>query len=118
MTLTEVLLWRQLRLRPGGFKFRRQFPFGRMTADFACLECRLIIEVDGMAHDGEEAQRRDLNRDRIWQDSGFAVLRINASNVLNNIEGVVKLIVTHCSDLGPLHHSAALSGPPPRFGEE
>jgi hypothetical protein len=28
MSLPEVLLWRELQKRPGGFKFRKQFPQG------------------------------------------------------------------------------------------
>ena len=37
-SLPEVLLWQQLRKRPDGVKFRKQFPIGEMTVDFACLE--------------------------------------------------------------------------------
>ena len=48
MSLPEVLLWQQLRETTGrDCKFRKQFPIGEMTVDFACLEQRLIIEVDG-----------------------------------------------------------------------
>ena len=59
MSLPEVLLWRELRKRPGGFKFRRQYPEGRYVLDFACLEARLGIEVDGEAHDRGDRPRRD-----------------------------------------------------------
>ncbi len=36
--LPEVLIWRELRKRPGGFKFRRQHPLSELVLDFACLE--------------------------------------------------------------------------------
>src|SRR6476646_10021610 len=58
MSLPEVLLWQVLRRRPNGLKFRKQFPIGEMTVDFACLERRLIIEVDGESHSfGNQPQR-------------------------------------------------------------
>jgi very-short-patch-repair endonuclease len=50
MSLPEVLLWQALRKRPAGFRFRRQFPLAPFVLDFACLESRLAIEVDGAAH--------------------------------------------------------------------
>jgi hypothetical protein len=50
MSLPEVLLWQALRTRPGGLKFRKQFPIGAIIVDFACLERRLIVEVDGESH--------------------------------------------------------------------
>ena len=34
MTLPEALLWRALRQRPGGFKFRRQHLAGIYVLDF------------------------------------------------------------------------------------
>ncbi|MEQ1640549.1 MAG: DUF559 domain-containing protein, partial [Novosphingobium sp.] len=34
MSLPEVVLWKELRKRPGGFKFRRQHPAGRYILDF------------------------------------------------------------------------------------
>ena len=61
MSLPEVLLWQQLRKRPEGLKFRRQFAIGQITADFACLERRLIIEVDGEGHSFGDQPGRDLD---------------------------------------------------------
>ena len=40
MSLPEVLLWRQLRLRPVGLKFRRQHPAGPYVLDFYCAAAR------------------------------------------------------------------------------
>ena len=47
-TKAETLMWAQLRdRRLGGYKFRRQRPVGAYFADFACVEKRLIVELDG-----------------------------------------------------------------------
>ena len=115
MSLPEVLLWQVLRKRPDGNKFRRQFPIGQMTADFACLERRLIIEVDGEAHNFGDRPERDVARDAILRREGFRVMRIAARDV-DDMDAVLRYIVATCSSVGPLHHPT--DGPPPRSGEE
>ena len=51
MTDAERALWRCLRMRQlEGFRFRRQLPVGPYIVDFACLQARLIVEVDGGQH--------------------------------------------------------------------
>jgi very-short-patch-repair endonuclease len=118
MSLPEVLLWQVLRKRPDGLKFRRQFPIGEITVDFACLEQRLIIEIDGEGHSFGDQPRRDAARNAVLKREGFRVLRIPARDVLKNMDAVLRWIVATCSELGPLHHDASRRGPPPRSGEE
>jgi len=118
MSLPELLLWQQLRKRPNGLKFRKQFPFGDMIVDFACLECRLIIEVDGEAHSFGDQPRRDAARDAVLRREGFHVIRIAARDVLKNMDGVLQFIIASCSTVGPLHRGASRPGSPPRSGEE
>ena len=115
MSLPEVLLWRQLRDRPDGLKFRRQHPAGPYVLDFYCEEVRLCIEVDGSAHDFGEAQKADAWRDHWLAEEGIRTLRIPASDVLKNLEGVVQLILLQCRAT-PLHHPAQPDGPPPLQG--
>ncbi len=116
MTLPEVVLWQALRQRPNSLKFRRQYPIGPMTADFACLSHRLIIEVDGEAHSRGDQPRRDAARDALLKRDGFNVMRIAATEVLRDLNAVIAGIVARCSEVGPLHQPAA--GPPPRPGED
>lgn len=50
-TEAEHALWQHLRgRRLLGLKFRRQHRIDRFFVDFACLENRLIVEVDGSQH--------------------------------------------------------------------
>jgi very-short-patch-repair endonuclease len=73
-TDAEKRLWQALRNRQlAGFKFRRQFPLPPYIADFVCLECRLIVEVDGGQH--VEQQEYDDERTRVLLSQGFRVLR-------------------------------------------
>jgi very-short-patch-repair endonuclease len=118
MSLPEVLLWQQLRKRPSGLKFRKQFPIGEMTVDFACLERRLVIEVDGEAHGYGDQPKRDAARDAILKREGFRVIRIAARDVLREMDAVLRYIVATSSEAGPFHHDATRRGPPPRSGEE
>ena len=47
-TDAEPALWGRLRARPfHALKFRRQTALGRYVVDFARLERRLVIKVDG-----------------------------------------------------------------------
>ena len=115
--LPEVLIWRELRKRPGGYKFRRQHPLGDVVLDFTCLERRVAIEIDGIAHELGDRPERDVRRDAWLDTRGFAVLRIPARYVLSNLEGAISAVVAACDARAPLHHRASPGGPPPRSGE-
>jgi very-short-patch-repair endonuclease len=116
MSLPEVLLWRELRQGPGGFKFRRQCPQESYILDFACLETRLAIEVDGESHGLGDRPERDERRDARLRELGFTTFRLPARDVLQNLEGMIAAIVEQCRASGPLHQPSA--GPPPRAGED
>lgn len=121
MSLPETILWRELRKRPGGHKFRRQHPAGDFVLDFYCAKARLDIEVDGWMHDNAAAVERDRNRSAALRSQGIATTRIPAQRVLKDLESVVRRIVVICDERieqlrVPLHH--APHGSPPRAGEE
>ena len=125
MSLPEVLLWREMQKRPGGFKFRRQHAAGHFILDFYCASVKLAIEVDGIAHDNATAAKKDEARSAFLRTQHVATLRIPATVVLNEIEVAVVRIVEVCKHRAeklallrpvPLHHPA--DGPPPRAGED
>ena len=87
----EQLLWLALRNRGiDGLKFRRQHAIGRFIADFACIERKLIVELDGAAHDIDYV--RDERRDAWLKSQGFRVIRFMNEDVTRNLEGVVETI--------------------------
>jgi len=91
-TKTETLLWAQLRdRRLNGYKFRRQHPIGPFFADFACIEHRLVVELDGESHDW--TYERDAARARVLARDGYRVLRIPNEEVRTNLDGVVQTIL-------------------------
>ena len=93
MSLPEILLWRMLKARPGGFKFRKSHPAGPYVADFYCHEARLIIEVDGEAHGRGDRPTRDCVRDRWFFARGLETFRVPVGDILTNMDGAVRGIV-------------------------
>ena len=91
--MPEVLLWVALKDRPSGLKFRKQHPSGPYVADFYRHVARMIIEVDGAAHEFGDRPHRDAARDRWFTLRGLDVLRVPARDVLNDCDAVVRGIV-------------------------
>lgn len=90
-TNAERLLWQHLRNRQlCGQKFRRQFPIDSYIVDFACLEVKLIVELDGGQH--AEQVEYDQHRTEQLQKRGFKVIRFWNNDVLENANGVLQAI--------------------------
>ena len=110
----EARLWSYLRRRQlGGHKFRRQAPIGPFMADFVCLAARLVVEVDGPAH--EARWERDEKRDRWFQAEGYRVLRFSADEVFWQCEAVLEAIYAILTEAPPPPLRAGTSPP---SGEE
>ena len=75
MTVAETMLWRCLRDRGIGAKFRRQVPIGPYVADFVCATARLVVELDGRPHERLQRQLQDAERDAWLRAEGWRVLR-------------------------------------------
>ncbi|MDO9500007.1 endonuclease domain-containing protein [Falsiroseomonas sp.] len=84
-TVEERLLWQALRQNALGAAFRRQHPIPPHVADFACLEAKLVVEVDG----GQHGEARDSARDAAMVAAGWLVLRYWNNEVRGNGVGVV-----------------------------
>ena len=92
LTDAERKLWYQLRdRRLAGCKFRRQVPVGPWVVDFLCKEKSIVIEVDGGQHSDSE---RDRRRDADLARQGYRVLRFWNSDVLQNPDGVLTVILS------------------------
>ena len=91
-TDAEARLWRILRDRGIGTKFRRQFPFGPYILDFYCLEHRLVVEVDGSQHYEPEGLAKDAERTALLEKSGLRLLRFTNIEVLLETDAVAESI--------------------------
>ena len=114
MSLPEVLLWRVLRTKPGGLKFRKQQAVGPYIIDFFCHQASLAIEIDGEAHSRGNQPEIDVSKDEYLARNGYRVLRIAAVEVLSDLDAVVQHIVATAGRGSPLHHPS--DGPPPLKG--
>ncbi len=115
LSLPEALLWQRLKGAPNGIRFRKQHPIGLYRVDFYCAAARLVIEVDGMAHDMGDRPQRDALREASLEQSGYRVLRIAAADVLRDVDAVADAIVAHVAS--PLHPASG-AVPLPVNGED
>lgn len=89
----ERAIWNIVRDNRLGFKFRRQRPISRYIADFACMEAKLIVEIDGLSHDLADQIEYDAERTRILNALGWRVLRIRDALVLSAASAAAARIV-------------------------
>ena len=87
-TEAEDALWQLLRGKSFGVKFRRQHAIGDYIADFACLSCSLVVEVDGGYHLETNQQETDQIRTEYLESKGFSVIRFTNEEVLHDIDQV------------------------------
>ena len=60
-------------------------------ADFYAPDARMIVEVDGLAHDFRV--EHDAVRDAWLRGQGFVVVRVAAADVLRDVDRVVAGVV-------------------------
>ena len=91
----EAMAWERLRGRKlGGFKFRRQHPTGNYIADFYCAEAALVVELDGMTHDGRELY--DSERQEWLESQGLVVVRCKNHEFLESYHAFFEAIELKC----------------------
>ncbi|MCL4250296.1 MAG: DUF559 domain-containing protein [Anaerolineae bacterium] len=104
-TSAEEVMWEALRdRRLNNLKFRRQHPIAETSyvVDFLCYEARLVVELDGDIHLGQ--QEADTERQSAIEGLGYRVIRFANEEVQNDLQWVLARIA----------HAAALPSPPGR----
>jgi len=71
-------------------------PIGTYIVDFACLEKRLIVELDGGQH--SDNQKYDRERTAWLNGRGFKVLRFWNNDVLQQTASVIEVIIRYLAD--------------------
>lgn len=90
-TPSEARFWAAVRGRRFcGVKFRRQAPIAQFIVDFYCPAYRLIVELDGPAHEADQAY--DAWRQRYLEALGMRVLRIEAREVEHKLEAALERV--------------------------
>ncbi len=92
-TLSEVLLWKQLRGKQMmGYDFHRQKPMDNYIVDFYAPDLMLAIEIDGRSHDFEEVQVSDALRQIKLEELGVSFLRFSDMQVKTDMLNVLRVI--------------------------
>ena len=85
-TLSEVLLWKNIKNKALGIQFHRQVPLLEYIVDFYCHELQLAIEIDGDSH--LYKQEYDCKRQGALEQHGIQFIRFSVSAVKNDMFSV------------------------------
>jgi len=86
-TKTETLLWSVLRSKQiSNLIFRQQHPAGPVFTDFACVNHKPIVEIDGGYHD--LVSDADQRRGQYLAKEGWSVVRFTNMEVENDPEAI------------------------------
>jgi very-short-patch-repair endonuclease len=86
-TLSEILLWKQIKGRTFGVEFHRQVPMDEFIVDFYCHELMLAIEIDGISHDFK--YENDIRRQGKLENWGVHFIRFDDHEVKKNMFSVL-----------------------------
>lgn len=91
MTVAEIMLWQRLKGKQmRGYDFHRQKPMDHYVVDFFCPRLKLVLEIDGISHEGKLEQ--DEKRQKDLEEYDLTFLRFDDLEVKRNLDGVVAAI--------------------------
>ena|SRR5687768_10876711 len=90
MTPAEKLLWKEVRAKKLGVRFRRQQIIAGFIVDFYCHKAALVVEVDGDIHDLQ--QDEDARREKVLTDMGLRIIRFRNEDVIKDLPSVMRSI--------------------------
>jgi very-short-patch-repair endonuclease len=61
----------------------KEYPIGKWFIDFAFVEKKLAIEIDGKQHEYAERKEKDIEKDKFLIENGWKILRIKWKNPIN-----------------------------------
>ena len=85
-TLSEVLLWQNIKNKALGVQFHRQVPLLDYIVDFYCRELMLAIEIDGDSH--LYKYEYDAKRQGELEKAGVVFIRFSDLDVKQNMFSV------------------------------
>jgi very-short-patch-repair endonuclease len=98
-TLTEVLLWTQIKSRALRVEFHRQVMIDKYIVDFYCHEIKLAIEIDGSTHENDEATVKDAARQDLLEGLGVTFIRFSDRDIKTNINGCFQALQMQVQEL-------------------
>lgn len=101
-TQEERILWEYLKIKPQGFKFRRQHPCGIYILDFYCHRIMLSIEIDGYYHLKKKQIESDKERTKFLEECGIKELRFTNEDINNELVEILKQLKSELDSYSPL----------------
>ncbi len=97
-TNAENILWFNIRNRKlNNIKFKRQVPIGKYIVDFANMQKKLVIELDGSQH--IDNFHYDEERTKYLNSIDYTVIRFFDNDVIKNINTVLEVILQKYNEL-------------------
>ncbi|MGC4037687.1 MAG: leucine--tRNA ligase [Chitinophagaceae bacterium] len=91
-TEAENIIWQRIRNNQIGVKVRRQHAIGGYIVDFALLEVKLVVEIDGEYHNTEEQKIYDNARTGFLKEYNLDLIRFTNDEVIGSPDNVIRLI--------------------------
>jgi very-short-patch-repair endonuclease len=100
LTKAEIILWKYLKSnKVENIKFRRQFVIEPFIVDFAAVEIKLIIEIDGATHSSDDEIKYDISRQTYLEAKNWQVMRVSNHDIYNNLSGILEVISQNVYEL-------------------
>ena len=96
-TLSEVLLWNEIKGKSLGVEFHRQTPIDEFIVDFFCHELMLAIEIDGNSHDYK--YDKDMSRQETLEKLGVRFIRFDDMDVKKDMLNVLRMLELKIEEL-------------------
>ena len=96
-TLSEVLLWKEIKNKALGVEFKRQVSILEYIVDFYCQELKLAIEVDGHIHDFRYVE--DKVRQEQIEQWGITFIRFSNEDIQTNMFSIVLSLESKIDEL-------------------
>ena len=84
-------------LRESKILYEYEYPFYKFFIDFAILDEKIAIEIDGRQHNEPKRKESDERKDKKLKDEGWRVFRIKwpEDNIKEEIKNILKSIPSH-----------------------
>ena len=101
LTISEARLWSGIKNRATGARFRRQVPIGPWIADFACLELKIVVEVDDSSH----YWRDETDRTEYLESRDFGILRFSNHEIAAHLDFAIQAVSLWVAHVRKTGHS-------------
>ena len=68
----------------------KEFPMGRYSLDFAWVDKKKVIEIDGKQHEDPLIKERDNRKDTFLKEHGWSVLRIKWKEMFHDTQNEIE----------------------------